>query len=57
VYFVEVERLNTQLDELNSALDHLEEENEKIQARLLQLLESSRQLRIDNQAERLAALP
>nr|BAN21081.1 unkown protein [Riptortus pedestris] len=43
----DVERLNDQLDELNSALDLLEQKNENIQARLKELLQSSRELRND----------
>lgn len=47
----DVERLNTQLDQLNNALDVLEQKNENIQARLLELLKSNKELREEQSRE------
>ena len=43
--FTEFTTLNSQLDQLNCALDVLERKNDDIQAQLLALLQSSREVR------------
>lgn len=43
--FAEFEALNSQMDQLNSALDVLEEQNDIIHAKLMDLLESNRAAR------------
>lgn len=45
ISFSEFQSLNTQIDQLNSVLDVLEKKNDDIQAKLMELLVSSRELR------------
>lgn len=45
VHFTDFVSLDLQLNELNSALDALEQKNDDIHARLLELLESNRETR------------
>jgi hypothetical protein len=45
VYFTDFVSLDLQLNELNSALDALEQKNDDIHARLMELLESNREAR------------
>ena len=45
LYFAEFQALNKKLDQLNSALDNLEEKNDNIHAELIELLKSNREVR------------
>ena len=45
VHFTDFVSLDLQLNELNSALDALEQKNDDIHARLIELLESNRETR------------
>lgn len=45
VHFTDFVSLDLQLNELNSALDALEQKNDEIHARLIELLESNRETR------------
>lgn len=49
--FTEFSALNSQLDQLQSALDSLETRNDDIHSKLLELLRSSREIRQDMKAE------
>ncbi|XP_069330818.1 bublin coiled-coil protein [Eulemur rufifrons] len=43
--------INSMLDQINSCLDHLEEKNDHLHARIQELLESSRQTRLEFQQQ------
>uniref|UniRef100_A0A8C9PWU0 Bublin coiled-coil protein n=1 Tax=Spermophilus dauricus TaxID=99837 RepID=A0A8C9PWU0_SPEDA len=43
--------INSMLDQINSCLDHLEEKNDHLHARLQELLESNRQMRLEFQQQ------
>ncbi|XP_019366128.1 PREDICTED: UPF0184 protein C9orf16 homolog [Gavialis gangeticus] len=43
--------INSMLDQINSCLDHLEEKNDCLHARLKELLESNRQTRLEFQQQ------
>ncbi|XP_051694458.1 bublin coiled-coil protein [Oryctolagus cuniculus] len=48
--------INAMLDQIDSVLDHLEEKNDRLHARLRELLESNRQVRLEFQ-QRLGEAP
>ncbi|XP_051836046.1 bublin coiled-coil protein isoform X2 [Antechinus flavipes] len=43
--------INSMLDQINTCLDHLEEKNDHLHARLQELLESNRQTRVEFQQQ------
>ncbi|XP_074067157.1 bublin coiled-coil protein [Macrotis lagotis] len=43
--------INSMLDQINTCLDHLEEKNDHLHARLKELLESNRQTRVEFQKQ------
>nr|KAF6283034.1 hypothetical protein mPipKuh1_001908 [Pipistrellus kuhlii] len=43
--------INSMLDQINTCLDHLEEQNDHLHARLQELLESNRQTRLEFQQQ------
>ncbi|XP_036603943.1 UPF0184 protein C9orf16 homolog isoform X1 [Trichosurus vulpecula] len=43
--------INSMLDQINTCLDHLEEKNDHLHARLKELLESNRQTRVEFQQQ------
>lgn len=45
IYIVEFNALNNKMDELNSALDNIEQKNEVIYSELLKLLQANREIR------------
>lgn len=49
VFVTEFNVINGQLDALNSALDDIEQKNDNIHARLLSLLQSNRDIRVQMQ--------
>lgn len=51
LYRAEIERVNTHLDSLSSALDAIEQRNDNIHAQLLELLSSNREIRKSLQQE------
>ncbi|KAJ8966098.1 hypothetical protein NQ317_008773 [Molorchus minor] len=50
----EFEKLDSQLDALNSALDDIEQKNDDIHAQLVQLLHANREIRQQLQASKVA---
>lgn len=47
----EIESVSNNIDSLNSALDFIEQRNDNIRAQLMELLSSSRQIRLSLQEE------